>query len=79
MEKIKLKYAVKTDGVEITELEMRRPKVKDMRLAGKTSKSEEEKEVTLISNLCAVAPETIDELDFADYAQCQEALKSFLG
>ena len=75
---IKLKYPVIVDGQEHTELHMRRCKVKDRRLAAK-QKNDEDREITLIANLCDVTPSVIDELDSADYDQLQEALRGFFG
>jgi hypothetical protein len=57
---------------------MRRCKVKDRRLASK-QKTDEDREITLIANLCEVPPSVIDELDSADYEQLQEVLKGFFG
>ena len=73
---IKLKFPVTVDGHEYTSLTMRRCKVKDRRIAAK-QKSDEDKEITLIANLCEVAPDVIDELDAVDYAKLQEVLSGF--
>lgn len=75
---IKLKYPVMVDGTEYAELNMRRCKVKDRRAAAK-QKTDEEREITLISNLCEVPPSVIDELDSVDYEQLQEVLRGFFG
>lgn len=71
-----LKYPVTVDGHEYTSLNMRRCKVKDRRLAAK-QKTDEDKEITLISNLCEVPPNVIDELDAVDYAALTETLQGF--
>ncbi len=73
---VTLKYPVTVDGQEYTSLTMRRPKVKDRRVAAK-QKTDEDKEITLISNLCDVPPSVIDELDSADYNHLQKALIGF--
>lgn len=75
---VKLKYPVMVDGTEYAELQMRRCKVKDRRAAAK-QKSDEDREITLISNLCEVPPSVIDELDSVDYEQLQEVLRGFFG
>ncbi len=75
---IKLKYPVTVDGVEYDQLEMRRCKVRDRRLAAKKGDAAEQ-ETTLIANLCNVPPNVIDELDSTDYAQLSEVLRGFLG
>jgi hypothetical protein len=73
---VKLKFPVTVGGQEYTELHMRRCKVRDRRLAAK-EKTDEDREIRLISNLCEVSPDVIDELDAVDYAQLTEVLKGF--
>lgn len=75
---ITLQYPVTVDGHEYTVLNMRRCKVKDRRLASQ-KKTDEEREITLISNLCEVPPVVIDELDSVDYEQLQGVLRGFFG
>lgn len=75
---IKLKHPVIVDGIEYATLNMRRCKVKDRRLAAK-QKTDEDKEITLIANLCEVPPGVIDELDTVDYSKLQEVLTGFFG
>lgn len=75
---IKLQYPVEVGGHEYTELRMRRCKVKDRRLAGK-QKTDEEREIALISNLCEVPPDVLDELDAVDYQKLVETLQGFFG
>lgn len=80
MNKIKLQYPVKIDGIEYTELTMRRSKVKDRLLvANMQNKSDEEKEILLFANLCEVSPEVIRELDEADYPSVQKVYMNFFG
>lgn len=75
---VKLKYPFVFEGQEYNELQMRRCKVRDRRLAAK-QKTDEDKEITLIANLCDVPPALIDELDSDDYSQLQEVLRGFFG
>ena len=75
---VKLKFPVTVDGQEYKQLEMRRCKVKDRRLAEKQANAAD-KEVTLIANLCEVAPAVIDELDAVDYAELQKTLTGFFA
>ena len=79
MKTIKLDYPVLHQGEEIRELKMRRCKVRDRRLAEKSGKDDDEKEIALISNLCEVSRDVIDELDFSDYLKLQETLSGFLS
>ena len=78
MQKIKLSNPIKIDDVEINELSLRKPKVRDLIVAGKKNVSESEREVNLIANLAEVSPETIQELDLSDYLKIQDWLKDFL-
>ena len=75
---IKLKFPVVVDGQEYAELNMRRCKVKDRRLAAQ-KKTPEDQEITLIANLCEVPPGVLDELDAVDYAALQEVLTGFFA
>lgn len=78
MKKIKLQYPVEADGQKIDELNMRRPKVRDM-LNAETGGTDGEKEMRLFANLCDVAPDTIEQLDMADYLAVQEVYTGFLS
>lgn len=78
MNKITLKYPVTVDGVSITELNMRRSRVKDrLAVAKMKDKSDEEKEILLFANLCEVSPDVIRELDEADYPSVQKVYMNF--
>lgn len=79
MEKITLNHPITSHGKTITELAMRRPKVKDMRIARKGNEDPADQEVRLFANLCEVTPDDIDALDLADYGKLQEAFKAFTG
>lgn len=77
---IKLKYPITLDGVSITELSMRRSKVKDrLAVANMKNLSDEEKEILLFANLCEVSPDVIRELDEADYPEVQKVYMGFFG
>ena len=70
MKKIKL-----SDGKTI---EMREPKVRDMRVVARET-NEQEQEIKLISNLTGLTAEEMDDLSLKDYARFGEALKDFLS
>jgi hypothetical protein len=74
---IVLDYPVTFGGVEYTELTLRRPLVRDMRIAAKASGTEADQEAILFTNLCVVSPEVIDSLDFVDYGKLSSALQNF--
>ncbi len=70
MAKIKL-----SDGKEI---EMREPKVKDMKIVGNIS-DEFERELALIVNLTGMTPDEVDDLSMKDFGKVDEVLKGFLS
>lgn len=74
---IKLNSPVRIDGVDITKVRMREPKVKDQ-LAVDKVQGEAAKEITLFANLCELSPADIEEMVLSDYRQLQEAYQSFL-
>lgn len=78
MKKIKLETPIKIDGVEVHEISLRRPKVRDLLVSDKKNISESEREINLIANLAEVSPEAIQELDLSDYMKIQTWLKDFL-
>ncbi|QSH40920.1 phage tail assembly protein [Lentisphaerota bacterium ZTH] len=81
MEKVKLEYAIEVNGQEVTELEVRRPTVKDQLAAERKGKNQYqgEKEVMMFADLCCLAPEDIYKMDMKDYLKLQEVFKHFLS
>ena len=78
MHKIKLIEPIKIDGASISELTLRRPKVRDRLAVERLGTNDAEKEVALIANLADIPKDAVEELDLADYAKIQEALQGFL-
>ncbi len=79
MEKFTLQDPLKIDGVEVYELNLRAPKVRDLLIANKKDSSEAEREVKLIANLAEVSAEVIQDLDLRDYVKIQNWLQNFLS
>lgn len=77
--KIELQTPVKMAGVDVSELTMRAPKVRDMIAVRKIPGSDVEQEVALFANLCQVTPAAIEELDMRDYKKLQDAYSGFLS
>lgn len=75
---IPLDYPIEIDGVEVKNLKMRRPKVRDMITSTKGHGGNEEKEVKLFANLCEVTEKNINELDLIDYKKLQDQFNDFL-
>lgn len=79
MQKIKLTEPIKIDGILVSELTLRRPKVRDRLAVERMGNSDAEKEVALIGNLASISREAVEEFDLADYNKIQEALQGFLS
>ncbi|WP_353279802.1 phage tail assembly protein [Wolbachia endosymbiont (group B) of Xanthorhoe designata] len=77
MTTVKLDNPITVDGISVSELTIRRPKVRDYLAIERLNGSDLSKEVTLTANLTSVAKEAIEELDIADYVKIQEVLKDF--
>ncbi len=76
--KVTLEYPIKADGRIISEISLRRPKVKDQIVAEKAADNGPEREITILANLSGLTPNDIQELDVADYARVQEVFENFL-
>lgn len=78
MQTLKLKYPIDDGGTLITELKIRRPKVRDQLSASKLTGSEAEQEVAMFAGLSDLTPDLIAEMDFADYQALQKLYTTFL-
>ena len=76
---VELNYPINIDGQTVNKIEMRRPRVKDMRSADKVDGSDADREIRLFAVLSHINPEDLDELDLADYQQLQKAYSDFLS
>jgi hypothetical protein len=76
---VELDFSVDVQGVQVKSLRLRIPRVKDMLLANKSTKSDEEKEVELFSHLTENSPDLIESLTLIDYKKLQEAYSNFLS
>ncbi len=79
MQKIKLTEPIKIDGTLVSELTLRRPKIRDRLAVERMGNIDAEKEVALIANLASISREAVEELDLADYSKIQEVLQGFLS
>ena len=66
--KLELLFPVTVNGTAYQALNIRRSKI---------NMSDEEREIRLLSNLCEVAPEVLQELDEKDYQALQRAYLDF--
>jgi hypothetical protein len=79
MDPINLSHPITSDGRQITEVNLRRPKVADVVAARKNKADEAEQETALMANLSGLPPSAILDLDIADYKKLQERLADFFG
>lgn len=79
MKKVKLVDKLKIDGVEVDEISLREPKVKDIIAISKNNISENEREVRLIANLAEISVENVMEMSFKDYSKVQSVIRDFLA
>lgn len=79
MEKITLAHPIRVNGIEMQEVCLRRPKVRDRLIVDKMTVSDAEKEISLVANLAEISKEAVEELDLADYTQIQQKLQSFFS
>ncbi|CQD11513.1 putative phage related protein [Wolbachia endosymbiont wPip_Mol of Culex molestus] len=75
---VKLDNPITVDGISVSELSMREPKVRDL-LAIERIEGEALKEVALIANLASVPKEVVEDLCIKDYVEIQKVLKGFLS
>ncbi|MFP3022860.1 MAG: phage tail assembly protein [Wolbachia sp.] len=78
MQAITLNNPITVDGISVSELSMREPKVRDL-LAIERIEGEALKEVALIANLTSVPKEAVEDLCIKDYVEIQKVLKDFLS
>ncbi|WP_339046433.1 phage tail assembly protein [Candidatus Mesenet endosymbiont of Agriotes lineatus] len=77
MNTILLNEPITANGSVISELTLRRPKVRDYLAIDRLDGSDLAREVALTANLASVTREAIEELDITDYVKVQEVLKGF--
>ncbi|ATI41959.1 hypothetical protein CBW24_08045 [Pacificitalea manganoxidans] len=75
---IELERGVEIAGARVMTLTMREPTVDDQIIAGETKGGSALQEVTLLANLCEVAPADIRRLAMRDYVKLQKAYAAFL-
>lgn len=76
---IPLNFPITFDGETISKLTMRRPKLKDSKLAAAQPGDDTERGIWMIARLCNVQPELLDELDLSDFDAVEKQFGSFRG
>lgn len=79
--KIKLEYGLEIDGIEVFELEARRPTVHDLKLANSQAKGDDEQaSFNLIANLCMITVDQVKDLDIGvDYKTVDQVIHGFIN
>jgi len=78
-EKLKLDHPFTADGKTLTEVSIRRPKVKDIRAIDKVKEEGDlQQGLVMTSLLTGLNAELLDEMDAGDFARVSEVVGSFL-
>lgn len=75
---VTLQFPVNVDGEDITELRIRRPKMRDIKRAQK-HKDDIERSMSLISDLAEISPKAVEELDAADFTAASKIVGEFMA
>lgn len=75
---VELSRPIEIDGAQVTALRMREPTVADQLMMDDMDVGNATKEVTLVANLCEVAPDDIKRLTLRDYRKVQQAFAGFI-
>lgn len=78
---VKLQYPIEINGAKVEEIEVRRPKVGDLKFINQGSNSSQiDEDIKLLSRLCnpTITHLDFEKLDVVDYQALGETLKSFL-
>jgi len=81
MTKIELKTPIKTPNGEVKTITLRRAKVRDLKEVQRLGLSDADQELMLLARLSEekLAPEDMEELDLADYAEVQRVFRAMVG
>ncbi len=74
---IALTYPVTIDGVEVSALRMRRATARDEIAYQKRSGSPGERAAHLFASLCEIPPNSVLDMDVADFAKLEDAYTGF--
>lgn len=78
-EKLKLNHPFQVDGKAMSEITIRRPKVKDIRAIDKVKdEGDMQQGITMAALLTGLSPDVLDEMDAGDFARVSEVVMSFL-
>ena len=75
---ITLDYPIDTGNGRVEKLNIRRPKVRDVKAAARFGKTPEDQETGLFAVLTGLVPEDFNGMDLIDYAKLQDSFRGFL-
>jgi len=78
MKKLKLKYPIMLEGVELKEISIRRPKARDLRDM-ESAGTDVEKSISMISALGGMPPDAVEDLDIADFSAASNLVAKMMG
>lgn len=76
-ETYRLQHPITVAGQEIIELEVRRPKLRDMKKAQQV-KNDLERSIKMLADLTEQPPATIEELDMVDFDGLSKMVDAFM-
>lgn len=76
---IELARPIEVSGVQVSTLRMREPTVGDQMAVDDIRGTDGQREVSLIANLCEIAPDDVKRLTLRDYRKVQEAFAGFVA
>jgi hypothetical protein len=80
--RIELTVPLMADGKTVTELTIRRPKVRDLRVLEETTQGKStqlDQSAVLVALLSGLSKEVVEDLDAADFARASEVIGGFFG
>ena len=76
-ETFKLEHPIEVDGVMTDTLKLRRPKVRDIKMMDQYP-GDVEKSIYLLSALCEIPPDAVEEMDANDFGRISEKVSGFM-
>ncbi len=79
--RIKLRFPVEHDGVEVREVAIRRPRTRDVRqievIAAASNTDKVSETIAILGVLTGLSPEALEDMDFEDFTKLSETIAGF--
>jgi hypothetical protein len=80
IDKLKLDHPFSVDGKTLTEVSIRRPKVRDIRAVDKVKEDGDlQQGIVTVALLTGLSVEALDDMDAGDFARVSEVVGGFFG